>query len=244
MAYDADVSDAPPVKDWINDWDWLDDQWGPNAIDIWNEVRAQCARGVHRAIRPGVHAGDDGWRSPRWPTTPTTSRRGWVSVGRPDAPRVPPAPPITSDPPEHHGHRRLVLLPSFSPKIDRPDGGRPAPPTAGVSSSPISTVHERVDAAEQYSQHIPVHGICQLTGIPEADADLFRDWIYRNFQLAPRDNNVRVQVIQEMTEYIDGASATTAWRQPRDDLAHLHRQRRDRRRARRLGPQARIRAGC
>ena len=26
-----------------------------------------------------------------------------------------PAPPITSDPPEHHGHRRL-LLPSFSPK--------------------------------------------------------------------------------------------------------------------------------
>ena len=38
----------------------------------------------------------------------------WVNVGRPDAPRSP-APPITSDPPDHHGHRRL-LLPAFSPK--------------------------------------------------------------------------------------------------------------------------------
>ena len=32
----------PPVTDWVNDWDWLDPQWGPNAIDIWNSVRQQC----------------------------------------------------------------------------------------------------------------------------------------------------------------------------------------------------------
>ena len=47
-----------------------------------------------------------------------------VSVARPDAPRRP-TPPITSDPPEHHDHRRL-LLPSFSAEEDRPDGGRAA----------------------------------------------------------------------------------------------------------------------
>ncbi len=62
---------------------------------------------------------------------------------------------------------------------------------------------ERADAAVEYTQHIPVHGICQLTGIDEADADLFRDWIHRNFQLAPRDNAVRLQVMTEMGEYID-----------------------------------------
>ncbi len=38
----------------------------------------------------------------------------FVSVTQSDAIRWP-APPITSDPPDHHGHRRL-WLPSFSPK--------------------------------------------------------------------------------------------------------------------------------
>jgi cytochrome P450 len=123
----------------------------------------------------------------------------WVNVGRPDAPRRP-APPITSDPPDHHGHRRL-LLPAFSPKriapLEDELRGYCRELIAALGDSPTA------DAAEQYSQHIPVHGICILTGLPEADADLFRDWIYRNFQLAPRDNNVRMQVMREMTEYID-----------------------------------------
>ena len=42
MAYEVPESDLPPVTDWLHDWDWLDDQWGANAIDIWNEVRAVC----------------------------------------------------------------------------------------------------------------------------------------------------------------------------------------------------------
>ena len=46
---------------------------------------------------------------------------------------------------------------------------------------------DTADAAAQYSQHIPVHGICQLLGVPEEDADMFRDWIFRNFQLGPID---------------------------------------------------------
>ena len=37
MAYETSEHDAPPVTDWVNDWDWLDDQWGANAINIWNE---------------------------------------------------------------------------------------------------------------------------------------------------------------------------------------------------------------
>jgi len=31
MAYETDAMDLPPVIDWVNDWDWLDDQWGANA---------------------------------------------------------------------------------------------------------------------------------------------------------------------------------------------------------------------
>ena len=41
MGYEDDGSTvhADPVTDWVNDWDWLDDQWGTQAIDIWNEIR-------------------------------------------------------------------------------------------------------------------------------------------------------------------------------------------------------------
>ena len=51
----------------------------------------------------------------------------------------------------------------------------------------IADVADRdaVDASEAYAQHIPVHGICGLLGVPESDADMFRDWIFRNFQLSP-----------------------------------------------------------
>ena len=30
---------------------------------------------------------------------------------------------------------------------------------------------------------------------------MFRDWIFRNFQLAPRDNAIRVKLRMEMFEY-------------------------------------------
>ena len=59
MAYGADDRiDTPPVTDWVNDWDWLDDGWGENAISIWNDVREQCPIGsterYGRAFMPGT----------------------------------------------------------------------------------------------------------------------------------------------------------------------------------------------
>ncbi len=140
----------------------------------------------------------------------------WVNVSQPDATRSP-APPITSDPPDHKGHRRL-LLPAFSPKVIAPMEEELREFCRGL----IADLGEAptADAAEEYAQHIPVHGICQLLGIPEDDADMFRDWIYRNFQLAPRDNRVRVAVQQEMdayfTELLKERQAN-----PTDDLTSL-----------------------
>ena len=114
MAYDAtDHVEMPPVTDWVNDWDWLDDQWGSNAIDIWNSVREQCpVATTERYGRAFMPVTMEGVAAVANDTEHFSSI--WVNVGRPDAPRRP-APPITSDPPDHHGHRRL-LLPSFSPK--------------------------------------------------------------------------------------------------------------------------------
>ena len=199
MAYGVEQQpDLPPVTDWVNDWDWLDDQWGSNAIDIWNEVREQCPMAsTERYGRAYMPVTMEAVTQVSHDTEHFSSI--WVNVSRPDAPRSP-APPITSDPPDHHGHRRL-LLPSFNPKniATMEDDLRTfcRDLIAEIGDS------ESADAAEQYSQHIPVHGICRLTGLPESDADLFRDWIYRNFQLAPRDNRIRLEVMTEMGAYVD-----------------------------------------
>jgi cytochrome P450 len=199
MAYGSDDKiETAPVKDWVNDWDWLDDGWGENAIDIWNSVREQCPVGsTERYGRAFMPVTMEAVRDIANNTEDFSSI--WVNVGRPDAPRAA-APPITSDPPDHHGHRR-VILPAFNPKA-----------VAEIEQEMRDYCRKlikdldgmnAVDAAVQYTQHIPVHGICILTGLPEEDADLFRDWIYKNFQLAPKDNAVRMQVLTEMTQYID-----------------------------------------
>ena len=198
MAHGTDHVEMPPVDNWLTDWDWLDEQWGSNAVDIWNSVREQCpVATTERYGRAFMPVTMEAVAAVANDTTNFSSI--WVNVSRPDAPRSP-APPITSDPPDHHGHRRL-LLPAFSPK-------NVAPLEADLRTYCRDLIADldgldTADAAAQYAQHIPVHGICKLTGLPEGDADLFRDWIYRNFQLAPRDNAVRMQVMIEMTTYID-----------------------------------------
>ncbi len=215
MAYETDQQDLPPVTDWVNDWDWLDDQWGPNAIDIWNSVREQCpVATTERYGRAHMPVTMEAVTEVAHDTEHFSSI--FVSVARPDAPRRP-APPITSDPPDHHEHRRL-LLPSFSPKkiALMEDELR------DFCRSLIADLDGagRADAAEQYAQHIPVHGICQLLGVPETDADMFRDWIFRSFQIGPRDNAVKLQVQQEMDAYHEKMLATRV-EHPQDDLLTL-----------------------
>jgi cytochrome P450 len=197
VTYATGETSLPPVTDWLHDWDWLDDQWGPNAIEIWRSVRERCPMAsTERYGRAFMPVTMDAVSQIAHDTEHFSSV--WVSVARPDAVR-PPTPPITSDPPDHHGHRRL-LLPSFSPKVIAPleDDLR------AFCRALIADLQgaDEAEASSQYAQHIPVHGICVLLGAPESDADLFRDWIYRNFQLAPRDNRVRDQVNTEMTAYI------------------------------------------
>ena len=212
MAYGSEHVEMPPVKDWVNDWDWLDDGWGENAIDIWNDVREQCpvasTERYGRAFMPVTMAAV---RDIAHDTDHFSSI--WVNVGRPDAPRSP-APPITSDPPDHLGHRKLIL-PAFNPKAVAEIEEEMRSYCRGLISA-LDGMNE-VDASAMYSQNIPVHGICLLTGLPEEDADLFRDWIYKNFQLAPRDNNVRIQVMTEMSQYID-AILKDRLKNPKDDL--------------------------
>jgi len=213
MAYDAhSPSEAPVVTDWINDWDWLDDQWGENAINVWNSVREQCPIATtERYGRAFMPVTMEAVRQIANDTDNFSSFR--PSVARPETPRNP-LPPITSDPPEHLGHRRLIL-PAFNPKTV----AAIEPELRRYCRELIAKVDGtgETDAALNYSQHIPVHGICLLTGLPEEDADMFRDWIYRSFQLGPRQPAVRVAVLTEMTEYLN-VLLKDRLKNPKDDI--------------------------
>lgn len=220
MTYDSGATDVEPVRDWVTDWDWLDPTWGADAIDIWNGVRAVCpVATTERYGRAFMPVTMEAVAQVANDTEHFSSV--WVNVGRPDAVRNP-APPITSDPPDHHGHRRL-LLPSFSPKVIAGMEGelrRFCRELIAAVAGSAGSDGGRADAAAGYSQHIPVHAICELLGIPESDADMFRDWIFRNFQLGPRDNDVRAQVSAEMDAYVRQLFAERL-DAPTDDLTSL-----------------------
>lgn len=215
MAYDVSQFDTSPVKDWVNDWDWLDDQWGENAINIWNDVREVCpVASSERYGRAFMPVTMEAVSEIAHDTENFSSMR--VSVARKEVP-MSKAAPITSDPPHHHGHRRL-LLPSFAPK----NVARLEQDLRLYCRKLIADLEgmDEAEASAQYTQHIPVHGICLLTGLPESDADIFRDWIHRNFQLGPRDPQERGKVLTEMSEYIDGLLRDRL-ANPQDDMVTM-----------------------
>lgn len=205
-----------PVTDWARDWDWLDDQWGEMAPEIWKELRSSglemaFTERYGRAWMPLTH---DAVQQIAQDTEHFSSRR--VSVSQPGSP-IRSAPPITSDPPDHKGHRRL-LLPPFNPR----NSAAIEEPLRKYCRELISALDGRdyADAAEEYAQNIPVHVIAEMIGVPESDADIFRSWIHRNFQEAPKDIKVRLAVMQEMWDYweklLDERRAD-----PKEDLASL-----------------------
>jgi cytochrome P450 len=206
---------AKPVTDWLSGWDWLNGQWGSDAIDIWNAVRAVTPMAMtERYGRAFMPVTMEAVSAIAKDTENFSSQ--WVSVAQPDAIRRP-APPITSDPPHHQGHRRL-LLPSFSPKKIEPMEVELGEFCGGLIADLDG--RDMADAAAEFSQHIAVHGIAQMIGMPDSNAPVFRDWTYRDFQLAPRDNRVREEVSADMrADFLKLLEAREA--EPQDDLTRL-----------------------
>lgn len=213
MNDDVEQGFRVPTTDWVSDWDWLDDRWGSGAIEIWNSIRERCP--VATSDRYGRQLMPVTMDAVAQVALDTGQFSSMVNLLRPTEPRDP-APPITSDPPDHRAHRRL-LLPAFNPKqIEQMEGEMRRFCRALIA---LLDTADAADAAEQYGQHIPVHGICEIVGIPESDGDLFRNWIYRKFQQA-HDDSVREQVTHEMNTYID-AFLQDRLEHPRDDVGTL-----------------------
>jgi hypothetical protein len=208
--------DAPattPVTDWVHDFDHTDPRWTENPYPIWDELRTQCPV-VHTERFLGVYlpTSFEAVKEISYDTEHFSSRRIIVRNVRPE--EVQPAPPITSDPPEHKPAKRL-LLPPFTPDAVK----KLEPGIRAICNELIDDFIEDdgCDAAAQYTKHIPVRAIAHMLGLPEQDSDQFIKWIHEVLELGIKDDATLMRAIQEMAAYFMGHIAKRK-QHPTDDL--------------------------
>ncbi len=207
----------PPVDDWATDFDHTDDVWAADPYPIWEELRQTCP--IAHTTRYG-----GAWLPTRhedvaeiaYDTEHFTSRSILVTEFRPPLELAPAgiAPPISSDPPFHKDARRL-LLPAFAPqaiaKIEEF--------TRSYCQELLDSMKGRdvVDAAEEYSQHIPVRVIAQMLGFPQEDADRFRGFVKHVLEGVSLPMEERAEGMMVLFEYLR-EQVQDHIDNPRDDL--------------------------
>jgi cytochrome P450 len=203
------MTSIEPVNDWATDYDIFDPGFIRNPYPIMAELRETC---------PVAHT--DRWRGSWMPTRyedvvavahnhEVFTSRGVLVTPPPDVDPNGPgpvaaalgavgAPPITSDPPEHHWHRRLIL-PAFSPQaVAHYEQG-----TRDLCNSLIDGFIEsgRADAAEHYAQQIPVRVIGAMLGVPVEMSDEFTTWVRGFLEHGLTDQAMRMDSIIKIVTY-------------------------------------------
>jgi cytochrome P450 len=206
------MSARPPVADWTSDFDHLDPAWVEDPHPIWDDLRRTCPI-AHTDRFGGVYFPSryEDIRAVAYDTEHFSSHRNIVREGAPT--RIP-APPLTSDPPEHRAHRKVLLL-AFTPDA----AARFEPQTRSICRKLIEHLSGKsgCDGATDYAQKIPVRVTAALLGISEHAGDLFRRWISEFFELGVTDPAVAVRVVAEIRAFFGDeiAARRTA---PSDDL--------------------------
>ena len=206
------MSKRPPATDWATDFDHLDPRWSENPYPIWDELRQKCPIAhTERFMGAYFPSRYEDVRAIAYDTEHFSSRRPVVRESRPP---LMPAPPITSDPPEHRPAKQ-ILLPAFTPDMI----GRHEPRTRDICRELIGRIagKSRCDGAVDYAQEIPVRVIAHMLGVPEGDADQFRKWIKEILEIGVTDVEVLMRAQNEMAAYFDDQIAARR-KSPRDDL--------------------------
>ena len=207
------MSARPPVKDWATDFDHRDPRWVENPYPIWDELRRRCPVAQSGRFEDGAYFASRyaDVREIAYDSEHFSSRRVIVRE-RKVAPQ--PAPPITSDPPEHTPARK-VLLPAFAPQAV----ARLEPRTRALCRELLDRIGnaQTCDAAVDYAQHIPVRVIAHMLGVPEQDGDRFREWIHLVLEVGISDESVILPTLQQMGAYF-GAQIEKRRTQPGEDL--------------------------
>ncbi len=206
-----------PVADYATDFDHTAHEWVADPFPIMDDLRERCP--VAHTDRYG-----GGWLPTRhedvaaiaYDTERFTSRSVIMGNNRPP-PGIAPvgiSPPISSDPPFHHGARRL-LLPAFAPQVI----AKLEPGTRAYCDELLDGLEGRdvVDAAAEFAQHIPVRVIADMLGFPREDADLFRGFVHDVIEGINEPLETRFAMMQGLFAYLS-AQIDDHVAHPRDDL--------------------------
>ncbi|MEV0406924.1 cytochrome P450 [Actinoallomurus sp. NPDC050550] len=208
---------AGPVTDWATDFSHAEPEWAADPYPIQDELRQRCPI-AHTERFGGV------WLPTRhedvaaiaYDTERFSSRSVVVNNVRPPHEVAPVGriPPISSDPPFHHGARKL-LLPAFTKSAV----ARLEPGTRALCHSLIDALEERdvLDAVHDYAQHIPVHVIVDMLGFPQEDAPRFREFVEAMVEAVNRPAEKRLEAFDELSDYIL-VQIHDHFENPRDDL--------------------------
>jgi len=206
------MSQRPPVSDWSTDFDHLDPRWVENPYPIWDRLRDECPV-AHTARYRGVYFPTrfEDVRAVAYDTEHFSSRR--IIVRDTPPPRIP-APPITSDPPEHRP-AKTVLLPVFTPDAIR----RHEPRARDICARLIDRFAGKggCDAAVEYAQEIPVRLIAHMMGLPEEEGDRFRKWIHEILEAGITEPAILMKALGETAKYFQ-AEIEKRRAAPGDDL--------------------------
>jgi len=210
-----------PVTDWATDFDHAEPDYNANAHEVWKELRGTCPVAhtdrYEGAWLPVTH---EHVSQIAYDTEHFTSRSVVVTTYRPlaEAP-IGNAPPISSDPPFHHDARR-ILLPAFAPKAIEPMEKDVRALCRSLLFDMVETAAANggiVDAAVQYSQHIPVSVISLMLGFPAEDAELFRGFVHDIVEGVNVGLDQRFAAFHRLGEYIE-RQVLEHIENPRNDL--------------------------
>jgi cytochrome P450 len=188
------MPERAPVVDWATDFDHLHPSWADDPYSIWRGLRDTCPV-AHTNRFSGVYfpLRYEDIRAVAYDTENFSSRRVVIREGGPDSL----LPPITSDPPAHRDHRK-ILLASFTPEAV----AKLEPRTRSICSDTLHRLSGRTecDIAVDYAQEIPTRVIACMLGLPERHGDMFRRWIH-GITLGFADPEIARRVGSEITPF-------------------------------------------
>ena len=209
------------VQDWETDFDHTDPAWVADPYPILEKYRSGQCPVAHSDRYGGVwlpttHATVSAIAND---TEHFTSRSIIVTNHRPPMELAPAgiAPPISSDPPFHADARRM-LLPIFAPqRIAELEAS-----TRAYCQELLQDIegNDIVDAAIDYAQHIPVHVIANMLGLPPDDSDKFRGFVHTVLEGVAWPLEQRVAGFQALFEYLM-PQIEARMKEPRDDVISL-----------------------
>ena len=218
---DVTVPERAPVTDWTSDYDIFDPAFITDPYPIMEAVReGEC---------PVAHS--DRWGGSWMPTRyedvvamaqdyDIFTSQNIIVVPPPPGQMEGPyggvkAPPITSDPPEHHWHRRLIL-PVFSPQsVAKYEQG-----TRALCNRLIDgfIANGQADAATDYAQQIPARVIASMLGVPVEMADEFTGWVRGVLETGLTNPAVRLENRTYIVKFFLGQLADRKANPREDDL--------------------------